>query len=376
MTMGKSDFEITLSPLNDIDRLRDRWLDLQTRAVPSFFLTWTWIGRWLETTGATPLVLEARLGSRTVALALLQATDRRSHGRVPAQCLYLHQTGHPNQDRLTIEYNGILADTDSAPGIVEQCIDALINKRFDAPEWDELYLGGMDKAYADMLEGDRRIRLISQPKKATAVDLHKIRESGQPYLQTLSSNTRQQVRRSIRLYEKQGPLCIEPAADVKTALCYLDQIGPMHIRHWNTKGQPSGFQDSFFVSFHQSLIAEGLPKGEIELLRVSAGDAVIGYLYNFLYDQKVYFYLSAFQYHGDSKLKPGLVSHSLAVDYYLDKGAALYDFMAGADRYKSSLGNTEQHLYWLIAQRKRLKFRLEDMLRSAKAIADHVMRRT
>ena len=44
-------------------------------------------------------------------------------------------------------------------------------------------------------------------------------------------------------------------------------------------------------------------------------------------------YQSGFLYESDSQLKPGLVSHMLAIDHNLDSGARTYDFLAGDQRF-------------------------------------------
>lgn len=360
------EFDVTLDLLRDMHELQDRWLDLQRRATPSFFLTWSWIGCWLEHSGARPMVLEARHDNKVMALALLQTSAHRSQGRFPAKCLYLHETGEAEKDRLTIEYNGILADATMAPQAIKACIEFLLHDENHGSTWDELYLSGVDPHYANLFEDRGRLKLIPRARSSAAIDLDTIRGSGKPYLDSLSSNTRYQVRRAIRLYEKAGEIRITPAANTETAMTYLDELKPLHIEYWAARGSRSGFAEPFFTAFHETLITRGISTGEIELLRITAGTRLVGYLYNFSYNREIYFYLSALNYEDDPKLKPGLVSHALSAQYYLDKGLAIYDFMAGDARYKSSLGNSTGELYWLIIQRKRPKFFIEDSLRLIK----------
>ena len=367
-------FKITLLPLDDTERLHRLWLDLQQRAVPSYFLTWSWIGCWLEHTGERPLVLEARSDDRVIALALIQSSNNRSQGRFPAKCLYLHETGKKKMDRLTIEYNGILADAEIGNQAVKACIDFLIDDKRHVPKWDELYLSGVDPLYAEHFRGRSDLRLTPREKGSASVDLDAIRSAGKQYIDSLSSNTRYQVRRAIRLYEKSGNLSITPAVNADMTMSYLKEIEPLHIQYWTQRGSDSGFSDPFFKSFHEAQITRGLQSGETELLRITAGSELIGYLYNFIYNRKVYFYLSAFHYQDDPKIKPGLVSHALAVQYYLDKGLSIYDFMAGDARYKSNLGNSKSKLYWLIVQRKKLKFTMEEFLRASKQAIERAIK--
>ncbi|MBV8913641.1 MAG: GNAT family N-acetyltransferase, partial [Acetobacteraceae bacterium] len=92
----------------------------------------------------------------------------------------------------------------------------------------------------------------------------------------------------------------------------------------------------------------GVPTGEVDLLRVSAGPVLVGYLMNFNYNGEVSAYQSGFNYSVVGQhLKPGLTSHYLAIEAYRAAGASIYDFLAGADRYKLSLANAQRWLHWL-----------------------------
>ena len=76
----------------------------------------------------------------------------------------------------------------------------------------------------------------------------------------------------------------------------------------------------------------------MELLRVSAGADIIGYVYNLVYRGHVYAYQTGILYESNPRLKPGLVSHCLCIERHLEEGSDVYDFMAGDARYKASLG--------------------------------------
>ena len=61
-------------------------------------------------------------------------------------------------------------------------------------------------------------------------------------------------------------------------------------------------------------------------------------------------------------MKPGYLSHALAIAYNKDKGMQAYDFMSGDDDYKRSLSNKTDDMLWLVIQRKRFKFAIEAQL--------------
>ena len=49
---------------------------------------------------------------------------------------------------------------------------------------------------------------------------------------------------------------------------------------------------------------------------------------------------------GTSHAKPGLTCHALAIGRALAAGDKVYDFLAGAHRYKLSLANATTSLFW------------------------------
>ena len=84
---------------------------------------------------------------------------------------------------------------------------------------------------------------------------------------------------------------------------------------------------------------------------------------NFVFRGCVYTYHSGFHYDSDGKLKPGPVSHYLAIDHHLRNGAGVYDFMAGEGQHKKSLATHARFLSWSCTQPDLLKFRVENSLR-------------
>ena len=75
---------------------------------------------------------------------------------------------------------------------------------------------------------------------------------GSSYLDTLSSNTRYQIRRSRRIYEERGQVELKRAQSVGEALEFFDQIGPLHIHRWGGELGESGFVNPEFLLFHRN----------------------------------------------------------------------------------------------------------------------------
>ena len=356
---------ISQTGLGDLATLERDWRDLEGRADCSFFLSWSWIGCWLSVLPpqVRPRILRAHHGDELVGVAVVTPCRRFRHGVMRSNGLYLNQTGLPDLDQITIEYNGFLVDRRSGGRIEKAFLDFLID---EADDWDELLLGGVDLAYREIArDTGLRLRLLNR-SPCDHVRLDDLRRDGRDYLAALSRNTRYQIRRTRRLYEFAGPLTVEVAADADQALEFFDGMKPLHQAYWEGRGEPGSYSNSFFVRFHRNLIRSRAPFGEIQFLRVKVGDEPIGYLYNLCWRGRVSAYQSGFSYDEDRQFKPGLICHNLAIEHNLAGGAEIYDFLAGDSQYKRSLGIDRTELMWFALQRDRLKYRVEARLRAVK----------
>jgi CelD/BcsL family acetyltransferase involved in cellulose biosynthesis len=140
----------------------------------------------------------------------------------------------------------------------------------------------------------------------------------------------------------------------------------LHQAAWTARGEPGSFANPFFEKFHRALIRAHADSGAVQLARIASGDATIGVLYNFAWRGRVCNYQAGLAYESDNAIKPGLVSHELAIAHALEHGASAYDFLAGDTAYKQSLANDAATLVWLAARKPRLKYAVEEALRAAK----------
>ncbi len=320
---------ITVHTAPDAAALEATWRELETRAELSFFQSWTWAGCLFGARFTDPVLLRAERGGAVVALGLF---NRRR------LALHLGESGDAAQDGVYVEHNGLLLARHGAPDLV-----ALLRAaRRPGVVPRRLVLSGVDEAHllAVRAAGGRVVL-----RRAHVAPLLDLTVTGGDWMAGLSANTRQQLRRSVRAY---GSVALRRAETVREAHEFLDALAVLHQASWNRRGQPGAFARPFFREFHRALIARGLPRDEIDLLRVSAGGAVIGYLYNFRHRGRVLAYQSGFDYQAArGAQQPGLTCHQAAIDMYVAAGAKAYDFLAGDHRYKRSLANAEQQLYWL-----------------------------
>lgn len=343
-----------LEPCPEPDELGRLWRELEERADGSVFLSWPWVSAGLAAFGPPPLLFRALVEGRVAGLALLgRRSGRWFDWRVPS--LHLHETGDPARDAVMVEYNGILAERGAEAAVQAALLQALDRGR----GWREVHLPGVAPAWALACRnaglGVRVLRHHLAPFAAFG---------DEDPLDTLSRNARQQIRRSLRLYQERGPLILDRAASCAAALDWFDRLGEMHTKAWQARGQPGAFANPWFAAFHRPLIEAGFGRGLVDLLRVRVGAETVGLLYNLRWRGWGHSYQSGFAPEADDRLKPGLTSHILAMRMYRAQGLAGYRFLAGDSRYKATLASGKDELVWLAAWRRDLPHRLEEAVRA------------
>jgi CelD/BcsL family acetyltransferase involved in cellulose biosynthesis len=335
---------ITFRPVEDFVALGRMWRDLEQRAAGSFFQSWAWVGCLVEERFSDPWLLAARRGDRVVALGLF---NRAAVPPLDLRCAFwLGESGDPAWDSVFIEHNGLLTDSDEPESLTASCWEALESTGGRA-SW---VLGGVSASQSAALPAGRRVRVLAT-RPAPYVDFSTL-DGAIPLLDQLSANTRQQLRRSLRAWAEIGPLSLAIASTPAEAETWLGRLKAFHQAYWTGRGKPGAFAEPRFERFHRALIGRAASRQSIDLIRISAGDRDVGYLYNFVHDGWVAAYQSGFDFGPDAeRLRPGLVCHLLAIEHYRAAAMRLYDFLGGEARYKRSFANAERNLFWLRARR-------------------------
>ena len=273
------------------------------------------------------------------------------------ECVFFNETGDEVLDDLTIEYNAALGAASKSA----------VNSLFHSAEFaqaEEFRFSALSaSAYADLQFPESEFVAEVRQIPSFYIDLNEIRESGKAYIDFLSKNRRNKLRRSEREYERKGELALHSASSVAEALEMLEALKSLHQQEWNRRGKPGAFGSEFFCDFHRALVQSRFEHGEIELLKVSSDSNVIGYLYNFVYQGATLFYQSGLNY-GESNIeRPGLVCHHLAINHNLAQDRRIYNFLGGDSAYKQSLSTNSDSLYSVRVVRRNLKWRVERGLR-------------
>jgi CelD/BcsL family acetyltransferase involved in cellulose biosynthesis len=297
-------------------------------------------------------------------LAMLTEARTVRHGVMPVRRWLLNETGDPAADRVALEYNGLLE-----PDVAEAAFAWLLPR---LPGADELVVRNAAAETAAALiaagQGAGWGSRILKETEAPYACLGQVHPPGAPFEAGLGPNTRAAVRRSARLYEAaHGPVILQRAGTASEALEWFGRMEALHTAQWRARGKAGAFGDPSFRAFHRQFLAEAHERTMADLLRVTAGETEVGYLYSLLSPGGwVMAYQSGFAPPPDNRWKPGYLCHALAINAYAARGFARYDFLAGAAPYKQRLAHGAAALQSVAIFAPRLKFMIENTLRGAR----------
>ncbi|HVN19423.1 MAG TPA: GNAT family N-acetyltransferase [Dongiaceae bacterium] len=331
----------------------------------SFYLSEDWISAWLEVFGTSlrPRILVFEEERQPVAACVLtRTTEPRGPFRVSR--MVLNTGAEPQPERTLTEFNNILCCRGK-----EEAVARALGAYVNGERWDEFTIDGIDPGpllTALQIKAFPKLPASIALRPTYSVNLEQLRRNKTRYLETLSANTRAQIRRSLR--ELGGPdrVDVQIARDLPQAEHLFAEMCALHQKRWQARGETGAFANNNRVEFHRALIRRAYAKGSIHLVRVASAEQTVGILYNFVRNGKVYFFQSGFQYTQGQRLKPGLVTHASAIQKYLELGFSEYDFLVGDARYKRSLAQESKALAWVVFARPSLKLSVIQFLRTLK----------
>jgi CelD/BcsL family acetyltransferase involved in cellulose biosynthesis len=321
----------------------------------SVFVSSAWMQAWLDLYGADfqGSWVHWEADGRTVAGCLL--VERVVHVKnIPFRSMFLNATGQAIEPSPLAEYNDLL----SLPAYAE-AVAADFARLLKKQSWSRLLLSGHEVGgvASRALEALGSAHTEQERRAARFVDLAALGE--QPFESTLGGKAGTRVRRNRREFqERLGEITVRRAADVQEALSFFSQMRELHLQRFSRREKGTTLASSPVVAFHQRVIQALFAEGGVELIRVGSADRAVGFLYNFTLGRKVLVFQTGFAYEALSTWSPGLLTHTLAIEHYRQRGMREYDLLAGDALYKRTLCNGERPLCWTTVYRDRAWIRL------------------
>jgi hypothetical protein len=300
---------------------------------------------------------------KLIALAPLVKERVRWRGLVPLTRVRLLGTGENEADEVCSEYLDVIVDNGAKRSTV---ITSIISWMRSNEDWDEMVIepvareSSVYQGLQDTVQRGLRVRELAPssfiPLPGTWDD----------FLNDLSSSQRSRIRKTIRELEKKGSVGLEVARMHQEPGPIFDKLVELHQGRWNRAGKPGVFASPRFLEFHRSLISRLQEKEGVFLAALTLDQNVIGCLYCLVYGAKVYFYQSGIDLDisaNNSRIKPGLAVHALAIKHLIDKGITEYDFLAGDNNnYKSQWTKHRRNIYQVLITRDAVKMHLISLI--------------
>ena len=349
---------------SSIDLAIEQYAPAQDSVEAGFFQSATWlrnyVGLWPQT---------ARYGVIHEPLVFLSCAPKISKFGVKYRSIGYNELLAPEYETIQVEENGFYFEQlHSFAADFEILASSLLRR----PDWDELSLSALNETQASVVAAAAtKHRLLCSKIKETDtywVDLGEVRtrHSGD-FLGAISANSRYQLRKSKRVAESTlGPLNLEVAKTVPQALAWLSALGALHQKRWGFDNPLEGFNNPRFVAFHDQMVKACHQSGEVELIRLSAGEHVLAYLFNYVHKGRVFFTMSGIDYDHPAAIRPGMLAHWCAIEHHLKRGSLVYDFLKGTNRYKDSLSTHRGKILSITLRRRSIHFLVEHVLRKSK----------
>lgn len=343
--------EIAVSPLGDVEAFLADWRQaLALNPSASFFLSAAWRRAWLEgrPPGAEIYAVRGHEAGRLVLVGAFGVTAPRAF--IGPRSARLSEFGIDAFDSIYVEDNDFLTAPDAPEDARERALAAIVNAtgaeeivlRNSAPS-----LAAAASRAAEKL-GWRLAVLRVQP--VFAIDLAGARAKGDGAIHKTSSALKTKVNRAQRRYEERGPVVLRVARSEQERADIWQTLVDLHREGWARRGEAGSFANPAFAAFHERL--QKIAPEATHLLEVRAAGEPIGCLYNFLHRGRVLNYQSGFRFEDDNQLTPGLLTHALAAQHYLEAGYDAYDLLAGDAEYKRRLAGATGQLSTIVLEKR------------------------
>lgn len=334
------------------------WRELEQRiGSDSISCSWEWTAGWIrQFGGSVPYrILTAREQGIVRGMCLLTFPEE-SIGPFSVRNVHLGTAGEPDRDSLCIEYNRLVVEELYRKPMAF----SLLNYLRDDPSWDFLSFEGLAEEEAEVLvEAEPEFQLTV--RESPYCDLT---TADGPLLDRLGTTTRTNLRRKLKQW---GNITIDWAQDVHQAERIYAELIEMHQTRWESAGMPGSFSSKPFRDFHWEMIRKFLETGRVSLVRVSAGNTVIGSVLSYIERKTLLFYQMGVNLE-HAKLSPGMIAIYSVMEEAAGRGFERFDFLAGQGEHKRRMSTGSRRLVWANYQRQNLKVSAIQNLRQAKRL--------
>ena len=324
------------------ERLVSAWRELLTKATePSVFLSPEWVGAWWRAYGE---------GRQALLLAAWDDRERLS-GVAPLYRRRLRLVGVPGPRVIAVmgdegvgsEYLGVLVRPDRQREFLAALATSLEG------EWALADLRGLREAGSLVRElpeclGSRepsRVHRESEP--CSLIPLPRDYEA---YLASLAPKFRSTLRHRTNKLTKNFSVRLVRTSREEELDTHLGHLFLLHQQRWAAEGHPGSFYDLRKRAFYLEVSAAFLRLGWLRFYHLEVDGVIRACQFGFAFDGVLHSLQEAF----DSSFRPpgvggvGVVLRGMAIRESIVEGLKGYDFLGGAEEFKSRWGTNVHHV--------------------------------
>ncbi|OGO41833.1 MAG: hypothetical protein A2Z04_04635 [Chloroflexi bacterium RBG_16_57_9] len=309
--------------------LKADWNTLLERSItPTIFLTWEWQTVWWEHLGEGDLFViagraeDGRLAGVTALFCSITAGGARELSFVGCADVS--------------DYLDVIVTPDEAEEFYAALLDWLRSP--SAPDWDRLDLCNIPEASPTHTRLAALAQARGYPVKVALDDvcpLIRLPSTWDDYLAALDKKERHEIRRKIRKAEREAQVdwhIVDDHLDLET------ELDDFLVLHAQSKVEKRRFMDDRMRAFFHASSRLLADRGWLQLAFIQLDGRKAASMLNFVYRDAVLVYNSGFDPDAFPALSPGIVLLAYCIQYAIEHGYRLFDFLRGDEDYKYRFG--------------------------------------
>jgi CelD/BcsL family acetyltransferase involved in cellulose biosynthesis len=320
----------------ELEQFRQVWSDmLHANSKSTIFQTPEWLSAWWQAFGQHKhlfALIFRDTKNNPVGIAPLYS-EHRWFSVSPFTMLRFVGAGSGDSDAL---------DFITAPGYEQSCAQAFLTWLSNEAKWSVCALETLPHDSLVARHLSRSIqeagwRLESQSISNFVVDLP---QSWQEYLDKLASQFRPLLTRYPKRLQSRYKVSIARCERAEDLQSNLQKLFELHQMRWTGKGEPGAFTSVERRDFYLRMSQAFLQQGWLEFWLLSLEGEIVAAQFCFRYRDTVSLLQEGFHPKYTAE-KIGYALRSHVLQEMIRNGAKQYDFLGGADAYKSKFGARE-----------------------------------
>ncbi len=326
-----------LTITGNLERAEKIWTHLHEQdSNASAFMSWEWIKNWMK------------YFSENREMQLVYAEDSNGHpiAMLPIMIEPATAMGFSIASKIQILGSDSLACSEHLGFLLREDADTTIIDDLLSFLWKQhrgnsyLLFSEMDSLSRDakiIIDWTQNTNVRQQIKTKGGCWQTQLPDSWDEFLAKLSSNFRQQIRRSIRKIDNSPSLSAQQITDRNEVRAAADKLAELNLKRMSGKGVNSCFNSAEMRDFFIDMTADMVCANKAWMDVIYSDGEIVAATLHLVDSTSTAYYQGGFN-EGFAKLRPMVVLFGKAIQRAIDNNCEIYDFLGGNEAYKQRWG--------------------------------------